>query len=172
MIVKMIYCPYQDSTRDTRSNIPLRLQEFPRASPSGTPSGEGVYLTVYPSSRPNTDTVYSTLYSILYSAVFNEIYARGVSMDSLGCNQPTTEDQTCKIQPCIAETRIYHYHHFAFQSGLARFAFVAKIGGYFQYSVMPNYQDGLQECTKEAQVAGTARLWNHSFIYKGNFSHH
>ena len=54
----MIYCPYQDSTRDIRSNIPLRLQEFPRASPSGTPSGEGVYLTVYPSSRPNTDTIY------------------------------------------------------------------------------------------------------------------
>ena len=39
-------------------DIPLRLQEFPRASPSGTPSVGGVYLTVYPSSRPNTDTVY------------------------------------------------------------------------------------------------------------------
>ena len=37
---------------------PLRLQEFPRALPSGTPSGGGVYFTVYPSSRPNTDTVF------------------------------------------------------------------------------------------------------------------
>ena len=47
MFVKMIYCPYKGSTRDIRSNIPLCLQEFPRAPPSGTPSGEGVYLTVY-----------------------------------------------------------------------------------------------------------------------------
>ena len=57
MIVKMIYCPYEDSTRDIRSNIPLCLQEFPRASPSGTHSGEGVYLTLFSSSCPNTDTV-------------------------------------------------------------------------------------------------------------------
>ena len=53
----MIYCPYLDLTRDIRSNIPLCLQEFPWALPSGTPSGKGVYLTVYPESRPNTDTI-------------------------------------------------------------------------------------------------------------------
>ena len=46
----MIYCLYEGSTRDVWSNIPLRLQEFPWASPSGTPSGNGIYLTVYPSS--------------------------------------------------------------------------------------------------------------------------
>ena len=52
MTVKMIYCPYQDSTQDIPPNIPLCLQELPRALPLGTPSGKGVYLTVYPSSRP------------------------------------------------------------------------------------------------------------------------
>ena len=57
----MISCPYEDSTRDIQSNITLRLQEFPRALPSGTPSGQGVYLTVYPSSRHNTDTIYYLL---------------------------------------------------------------------------------------------------------------
>ena len=57
MVVKMIYCPYEDSAPDIRSNIPLRLQEFPRALPSGTPSGGGVYLTVHPSSFPNTDSI-------------------------------------------------------------------------------------------------------------------
>ena len=51
IIVKMIYCPYQDSTLDIRSNIPLRLEELPWASPQRTPSGEGVYLTIYPSSH-------------------------------------------------------------------------------------------------------------------------
>ena len=54
----MIYCQYKDSTRDIRSNIPLCLQEFPLALPSGTPSGKGVYLAVYLSSGPNTDTVH------------------------------------------------------------------------------------------------------------------
>ena len=58
MTVKIIYCLYKDSTRDIRSNIPLRLQEIPWALPSGDPSGEGVYLTVYPTSSPNTDTIY------------------------------------------------------------------------------------------------------------------
>ena len=53
----IIYCPYQDSTRDIWSNIPLCLQEFPWTSPLGTPSGGGVYLTVNPSSGPNTDRV-------------------------------------------------------------------------------------------------------------------
>ena len=53
----MIYCPYKDSTRNIGSNIPLLLQELPRALPSGTPSGKGVYLTVYTSSHPNTDTI-------------------------------------------------------------------------------------------------------------------
>ena len=62
MTVKIIYCLYQDSTRDIWSNIPLRLQKFPRASPLGTPSDKGVYLTVFPSSRPNTDTVYTILH--------------------------------------------------------------------------------------------------------------
>ena len=59
MTVKMIYCLYEDSTRDIQSNIPLRLKEFPWALPSGTPSGKGVYLTIYPSSRPYSDTVHS-----------------------------------------------------------------------------------------------------------------
>ena len=53
---KMIYCPYDDSTWDIRSNISLCVQEFPWASPSGNPSGKGVYLTVYPFSSSNTDT--------------------------------------------------------------------------------------------------------------------
>ena len=48
-------------TLDTRSNIPLCLQEFPQAAPLGTPSGKGVYLTVYPLSCPYTDTVYTDL---------------------------------------------------------------------------------------------------------------
>ena len=48
----MLLCLYQDETRDTRSNIPLRLKEFPRVKPEGTPEGEGVYLTVYPKSSP------------------------------------------------------------------------------------------------------------------------
>ena len=56
--MKIIYCPYKGSTPDIRSNIPLCLQEFPRASPPGAPSGKGVYLTVYPSSRPNMDTIF------------------------------------------------------------------------------------------------------------------
>ena len=42
--------------RDIRSNIPLRLKEFPRAKPEGTPEGGGVYLTVYPELSPNTYT--------------------------------------------------------------------------------------------------------------------
>ena len=43
--------------RDIRSNIPLRLKEFPRAKPEGTPKGGGVYSTVYPESSPNTDII-------------------------------------------------------------------------------------------------------------------
>ena len=58
MIVKMVYCPYYDLTWYIRSNIPLCLQEFPRAWPLRTPSGKGVYLTVYPLPHPNTDTAY------------------------------------------------------------------------------------------------------------------
>ena len=51
--------PYWDERRDIRSNIPLRLKEFPSAKSEGTPEGkvEGVYLTVYPESSPNTDSV-------------------------------------------------------------------------------------------------------------------
>ena len=52
----MIYCPYQDSTSNIRSDIALRLRELFWASILGTPSGRGLYLTVYPLSRPNTDT--------------------------------------------------------------------------------------------------------------------
>ena len=74
MIVKMIYCPYKDSTRDIRSNIALQLQEFPRALPFGTSSGEGVYLTKYPSSRPITNTVTAVTANI-DSAVPLEIIA-------------------------------------------------------------------------------------------------
>ena len=55
-----------DSTRDTRSSMPLRLQEFPRALPSGTPSAEGVYLTLYSLCCPNTDTEKKTLLYITY----------------------------------------------------------------------------------------------------------
>ena len=39
------------------SYMPLPLQEFPWASPSGTPFAKGVYLTVYPSSCPKTETI-------------------------------------------------------------------------------------------------------------------
>ena len=34
-----ILYPYQDERREIRSNIPLRLKEFPRAKPGGTPEG-------------------------------------------------------------------------------------------------------------------------------------
>ena len=37
-----------------RSNIALRLRDFPRAKPEGTPEGEGLYWTVYPEFSPNT----------------------------------------------------------------------------------------------------------------------
>ena len=57
IIVKIIYCPYKDSTQDIQSNIPLCLQEFTRATPLGNPSRDAVYLTVYPSHRLNPDTV-------------------------------------------------------------------------------------------------------------------
>ena len=49
--------PYFDERRDIRSNIPLRLKEFPRSKPKGPPEGKGVYLTVYPESSPNTDSI-------------------------------------------------------------------------------------------------------------------
>ena len=55
-ITSVLY-PYKDERRDIRSNIPLRLKEFPRAKPGGTPEGKGVYLTVYPESSPNTDII-------------------------------------------------------------------------------------------------------------------
>ena len=54
----MIYCQYEDSVWDIRSNIALFFWNFPWAFPYGTPLGGGLYLNVYPSSRPNTDTVY------------------------------------------------------------------------------------------------------------------
>ena len=118
-------------------------------------------------------TVQCTLNSVHCKVQFLiKIYACGVSMHSLGCNQPASEDQTCKIQPSKAETKIYHYHPYFVQSGLALFAFLAKTGVFFHYSMMIKYWDVLQECTKVAQGAGTGRLRNHSFIYKGNFSHH
>ena len=83
MIVKMIYSPYQDSTRDIRSNIPLHLQVLPRASPSGTPSGKGVYLIVYPSSRPNTDTIQSLIH------IFNFPESHGVKVQHNGVRSET-----------------------------------------------------------------------------------
>ena len=46
-----------DEARDIRSNIPLRLKEFPKAKPEGTLAGGGVYLTVYHESSPNTDII-------------------------------------------------------------------------------------------------------------------
>ena len=49
--------PYLDGTRDIRSNIALRLKEFPRAKPEGTLNGDGQYLTVYLESNPNTDSI-------------------------------------------------------------------------------------------------------------------
>ena len=53
----MILYPYQEKTRDIRSNITLCLKEFPRAKPKETPEGKGLYLTVYPESSPNTDII-------------------------------------------------------------------------------------------------------------------
>ena len=55
----MIFCPYQDSTWDTQSNIALRLLVLSQATPSGTPSGGGLYLSVYPLFRPHMDTVFN-----------------------------------------------------------------------------------------------------------------
>ena len=79
----MIYSPYVDLTWYIRADIPLRLQEFPRASPSQTPLGEWVYLTVYPSSRANTDTLsnlFSQLYSVMFSLMFSLIYSLLLSL--------------------------------------------------------------------------------------------
>ena len=42
--------------KDIWSNIPVRLEEFPRAKSEGTLEAGGVYLTVYPELRPNTDS--------------------------------------------------------------------------------------------------------------------
>ena len=52
----MLY-PYYKERRDIRSNIPLRLKDFPRAKPEGTPEGGGVILTVYLELSPNTDII-------------------------------------------------------------------------------------------------------------------
>ena len=49
--------PYKDERRDIRSNIPLCLNELPRAKPEGTPEGKGVYLTVYPESSLDMDSI-------------------------------------------------------------------------------------------------------------------
>ena len=57
MIVKIIYCPYQDSTQDRPSNIGLCLMEFPWALQSGTPSCKLLNFTEHPLSRLNTDIV-------------------------------------------------------------------------------------------------------------------
>ena len=43
-------CCLRIRMRDIRSNIALRLAEFPRARPKGTPKGGGLYFTVYPES--------------------------------------------------------------------------------------------------------------------------
>ena len=56
-ILKCILYPSKDETRDVRSNLPLRLKEFPRGKPEGTLKGEGVYLTVYPESSPDMDSI-------------------------------------------------------------------------------------------------------------------
>ena len=64
-----------------RSNIPPRLQEFPRALPLGTPSGQGVYLTVYPSSLPNTDTVISAHSIITLYVLFCTVYTTFVNQE-------------------------------------------------------------------------------------------
>ena len=53
----IILYPYEDEMRDTGSNIPLRLKEFPRAKPKVTPEGKGVYLTIYPESSINTNSI-------------------------------------------------------------------------------------------------------------------
>ena len=52
-----ILYPYEDETRDIRSNIALCLEEFPRAKPKGTPEGKGLYLTVDSDLSPNTDII-------------------------------------------------------------------------------------------------------------------
>ena len=55
--IPAVLYPYQDETRDIRSNIPLSLKEFPRTKPEGTPEGKGVYLTLCPELSPNTDSI-------------------------------------------------------------------------------------------------------------------
>ena len=104
MVVKMIYCLYFDLTRDIRSNKPLRLQDFPRASPSGTPSGEGVYLTVYPSSRPNTDTKQlhmCILVAITLRSVKESNSSNGASFLAEGIEY---FNQSHQIRACISHT--------------------------------------------------------------------
>ena len=40
-VFSLILYPYQDKTRDTRSNITLCLKEFTRAKPEGSPVAKG-----------------------------------------------------------------------------------------------------------------------------------
>ena len=110
MIVKMIQCPYQDSTGDIRSNITLCLQEFPWALLSGTSSGRGVYFTVYPSSCPNTDTIFPRSEGYItqhtpqgvYGLIFNENNEVNVSLMIVKMIQWPYQDLTSGVPSAFA----------------------------------------------------------------------
>ena len=53
----VVLYPYEDETRDIRSNIALRLREFPRAEPEGSSKSGGLNLTVYPELSPNKGSI-------------------------------------------------------------------------------------------------------------------
>ena len=94
---QIILYPYWDKRRDIRSNIPLRLKEFPRAKPEGTPEGRAVYLTVYPELSPN-----KTLYhfnnhlAIAYLVILiDNLYV--YSLGSVLCNIPLAPRKYCRV---------------------------------------------------------------------------
>ena len=94
---QIILYPYWDNRRDIRSNIPLRLKEFPRAKPKETSEGRRVYLTVYPESSPN-----KTLYhfnnhlAIVYLVILiDNLYV--YSLGSVLCNTPLAPRKYCRV---------------------------------------------------------------------------
>ena len=99
MIVKMIYCPYKDLTHNIQSNIPLRLQEFPRALPSGTPSCKGVYLIVYISYIDGFIVIQSDKHCSIISNVEGDTGSFFTPTGKLDTQNQTWKDYTIKTMP-------------------------------------------------------------------------
>ena len=82
----------------------LRLQEFPRASPSGISSGKGVYSTLYPSSRPHADTV-NHEWPLVYFILLEKKYL--VARQFFITRQVVKTLPSCQI-PCKCLTKIHY----------------------------------------------------------------